>query len=112
MQPVVFGPSLDELGKCIVGTNGWVYRPQSFQCATGLLLEAPKWMVGLGWLERSARGTYSPLPDDPIQRFFLSQLLDLFDSVLITGLQIDNDLAGPTLPHNGQPHGFANAEIV
>lgn len=38
-----------------------------------LLAKAPKWMVGLGWLQRPARGPRPVLVDAPVQQFFLSQ---------------------------------------
>ncbi len=38
-----------------------------------LLSEAPKWLIGLGWLTRTARGPRPALPEDPIRQFFIGQ---------------------------------------
>lgn len=73
VRPVVFETYLGGLDK--------MYRLHKWLGISGLTLsvshwlmsEAPKWLVGLGWMERVARGPRPPMPDDPIRQFFLGQ---------------------------------------
>ena len=73
VRPVVFEPYLGGLDK--------MYRLHKWLGISGLIIalshwlisEAPKWLVGLGLLERPVRGARASLPDDAVQQFFLSQ---------------------------------------
>lgn len=73
VRPVVFESRLGGLDK-MYRLHKWL-GISALVIAIGhwLLSEAPKWMVGLGWLTRPARGPRPPLPDDPIQRFLATQ---------------------------------------
>jgi predicted ferric reductase len=73
VRPVFFEPYLGGLDK--------MYRLHKWLGISGLILsvshwlvsEAPKWLTGLGWMERVARGPRPPVPDDPIRQFFAGQ---------------------------------------
>lgn len=73
VRPVVFEPYLGGLDK--------MYRLHKWLGISGLIIalshwlisEAPKWLVGLGLLERPVRGARASLPGDAVQQFFLSQ---------------------------------------
>ncbi|HNW01742.1 MAG TPA: ferric reductase-like transmembrane domain-containing protein [Burkholderiaceae bacterium] len=73
IRPVLFEPYLGGLDK--------MYRLHKWLGISGLILsishwllsEAPKWLTGLGWIERPVRGPRPALPDDAIQHFFSTQ---------------------------------------
>jgi predicted ferric reductase len=73
VRPVWFEPYLGGLDK--------MYRLHKWLGISGLVLalshwllsEAAKWMVGLGWLTRPARGPRPVLPEGSIQQLFMSQ---------------------------------------
>lgn len=73
LRPVVFEPWLGGLDK--------MYRLHKWLGISGLVLsvghwllsESAKWMVGLGWLSRPARGPRPVLVDEPVRSFLLSQ---------------------------------------
>jgi predicted ferric reductase len=73
VRPVLFEPVLGGLDK--------MYRLHKWLGISALVLsvshwalsEAPKWLAGLGWIERAARGPRPALPDGVVQRFFISQ---------------------------------------
>ncbi len=72
VRPVVFEPHLGGLDKMyrlhkwlgisalVIATSHW------------LLAQAPKWLVGLGWLTRPARGP-RPVPEGALPQFLLGQ---------------------------------------
>lgn len=70
VRPVVFEPYLGGLDK--------MYRLHKWLGISGLIIalshwlisEAPKWLVGLGLLERPVRGARASLPGDAVQQFF------------------------------------------
>lgn len=80
VRPVLFESYLGGLDK--------MYRLHKWLGISGLILsishwlisEAPKWLVGLGWMERTARGARPPLTDDPIRQF-LSEQRGLAESI-------------------------------
>jgi predicted ferric reductase len=73
VRPVLFETYLGGLDK--------MYRLHKWLGIAGLVLsishwlmsEAPKWLTGLGLLERGARGPRAPAASDPIRQFFSSQ---------------------------------------
>lgn len=73
VRPVVFEPYLGGLDK--------MYRLHKWLGISGLILsvghwlisEAPKWLVGLGWMERVGRGPRPAMPDDFMRQFFSGQ---------------------------------------
>lgn len=73
VRPILFEPYLGGLDK-MYRLHKWLgISALVIAVSHWLLSEAPKWMVGLGWLERPVRGPRPPLPDEPIQRFFAGQ---------------------------------------
>jgi predicted ferric reductase len=73
VRPVLFEPHLGGLDK--------MYRLHKWLGISGLALsvshwlisEAPKWLIGLGWMARTVRGPRPPMLEDPIRQFFLGQ---------------------------------------
>lgn len=73
VRPVLFETYLGGLDK--------MYRLHKWLGISALILalshwlmsEAPKWLTGLGWMERAARGPRPPVPEDPIRLFFSGQ---------------------------------------
>lgn len=73
VRPVLFETYLGGLDK--------MYRLHKWLGISALILavshwlmsEAPKWLTGLGWMERAARGPRPPVPEDPIRLFFSEQ---------------------------------------
>ena len=74
VRPVIFESYLDGLDKMyrlhkwlgisalIIGVSHW------------LMAKGPKWLVGLGWIERPTRGARSPIPvENTLQNFFAGQ---------------------------------------
>jgi predicted ferric reductase len=71
-RPVVFEPFLGGLDK-MYRLHKWLgISALVIAVSHWLLSEAPKWLVGLGWLVRPARGP-RPRIDDPVQRFLSGQ---------------------------------------
>jgi predicted ferric reductase len=71
-RPVVFEPFLGGLDK-MYRLHKWLgISALVIAVSHWLLAQAPKWLVGLGWLVRPARGP-RPVIDDPVQRFLAGQ---------------------------------------
>jgi len=72
VRPVLFEPYLGGLDK-MYRLHKWLgISALLISVSHWLLSESPKWLVGLGWMARAARGPRSPVPDDPIRQFFAS----------------------------------------
>ena len=72
VRPLVFEPCLGGLDK-MYRLHKWLgMSALVFSIAHWLLLQAPKWLIGLGWIERPARQHW-PEPTSAILRFFQSQ---------------------------------------
>ncbi len=73
VRPVAFEPYLGGLDK-MYRLHKWLgISALLFAVSHWLLSEAPKWLTGLGWLERTARGPRAPLPVDPVRQFMVGQ---------------------------------------
>ena len=73
VRPVLFEPVLGGLDK-MYRLHKWLgISALVLSVSHWLLSEAPKWLTGLGWMERGARGPRPALPDGLVQRFFIGQ---------------------------------------
>lgn len=74
VRPVLFEPYLGGLDK-MYRLHKWLgISALVISISHWLLSQAPKWMVGWGWLERPVRGPRPALPDAAaVQQFFLGQ---------------------------------------
>ena len=72
VRPVLFEPYLGGLDK-MYRLHKWLgISALVIALSHWLLAQAPKWLVGMGWLTRPARGP-RPAPDGALQQFLLGQ---------------------------------------
>ena len=72
VRPVLFEPYLGGLDK-MYRLHKWLgISALVVSVSHWLLSNLPKWLVGLGWMERAARGPRPPMPDDPVRQFLAS----------------------------------------
>lgn len=73
VRPVVVEPHLGGLDK-MYRLHKWLgIASLALSLGHWLLAQGTKWAVGLGWLERAARGPRVALPDDAVRQFLSSQ---------------------------------------